>query len=152
MSYQIQIQWVDAQPLAVVARQTSVAELSRVVPECCGLVWQFVQAAGLRSAGRHVAMYWNDAMHIEVGVEVNESFASDGDVHSAATPAGTVATVTHMGPYQQLAAAHAALRQWCQDHHRNLAGPSWEIYGHWNDDPAKVRTDIFYLLRDPVSP
>jgi hypothetical protein len=28
---------------------------------------------------------------------------------------------------------------------------SWELYGHWEDDPAKLRTDVFYLLR-PVGP
>jgi hypothetical protein len=31
-----------------------------------------------------------------------------------------------------------------------LAGPNWEVYGHWTDewnsDPAKIRTDVFYLL------
>ena len=33
---------------------------------------------------------------------------------------------------------------------RALAGPNWEIYGHWqedwNEDPAKIRTEVFYLL------
>jgi hypothetical protein len=32
-----------------------------------------------------------------------------------------------------------------------LAGPSWEVYGHWldewNSDPRKIRTDVFYLLK-----
>jgi len=27
-----------------------------------------------------------------------------------------------------------------------FAGPNWEIYGHWTDDPAQLRTDVFYLL------
>jgi len=26
-------------------------------------------------------------------------------------------------------------------------GVSWEVYGDWDDDPAKVRTDIYFLLR-----
>ena len=32
-----------------------------------------------------------------------------------------------------------------------LAGPNWEIYGHWvdewNRDPSKIRTDVFYLIK-----
>jgi hypothetical protein len=37
-----------------------------------------------------------------------------------------------------------------------LAGPNWEVYGHWQDewnsDPSKIRTDVFYLLvADPGS-
>jgi hypothetical protein len=31
-----------------------------------------------------------------------------------------------------------------------LAGPNWEIYGHWidewNSDPTKICTDVFYLI------
>jgi hypothetical protein len=29
-----------------------------------------------------------------------------------------------------------------------MTGVDWEIYGHWDDDPAKLRTDVFYLLAD----
>ena len=28
----------------------------------------------------------------------------------------------------------------------NRAGPAWEIYGDWTDDPAQLRTDVQYLL------
>jgi effector-binding domain-containing protein len=39
---------------------------------------------------------------------------------------------------------------WCRDNGYTLAGPSWEIYGHWRDelhsDPSKIRTDVYYLL------
>jgi hypothetical protein len=65
---------------------------------------------------------------------------------NAATPAGTVATTVYFGPYPQMKPAHHAIHQWVKDNGRRLAGPSWEIYGHWTDDPASLRTDIFYLL------
>jgi effector-binding domain-containing protein len=68
----------------------------------------------------------------------------------SATPAGAVASATHFGPYGGLGAAHDAVRTWCRENHHQLAGPSWEIYGHWqpewNDDPSRIRTDVFYLL------
>jgi effector-binding domain-containing protein len=61
-----------------------------------------------------------------------------------------VATATHLGPYGGLGAAHNAVRQWCTDNNHRLAGPSWEIYDHWqrewNDDPSGIRTDVYYLL------
>ncbi len=25
--------------------------------------------------------------------------------------------------------------------------PYWEVYGDWDDDPSKLRTDVFYLLK-----
>jgi hypothetical protein len=39
---------------------------------------------------------------------------------------------------------------WCRSHGRPLAGPRWEVYGHWSDNPATRRTDIFYLLNDDL--
>jgi effector-binding domain-containing protein len=82
-----------------------------------------------------------------VGVELATPFEEQNGVVRSATPAGLTASVTHFGPYDQLGAAHAALRDWCASHAHPLAGPNWEIYGHWQDewntDPAKIRTDIF---------
>jgi hypothetical protein len=36
---------------------------------------------------------------------------------------------------------------WCQETGHAIGMPYWEIYGDWDDDPAKLRTDIVYLLR-----
>lgn len=49
-----------------------------------------------------------------------------------------------MGPYSDL--PHGALRQWCEDNGHKIARPSWELYGDWSDDPAELRTDLYYLL------
>jgi hypothetical protein len=38
-SHAVRIQRLDSVPLAVIKRQVTASELSRVVPECCGLVW-----------------------------------------------------------------------------------------------------------------
>ena len=61
-----------------------------------------------------------------------------------------MATTTHYGPYGQLRGAHEAIHRWCGNNGYTLAGPSWEVYGHWEDawnsDPSKIRTDVFYLL------
>ena len=74
----------------------------------------------------------------------------DSEVVAANLPTGLTATTTHFGPYGQLAAAHQAIHAWCHTHGHQLAGPNWEIYGHWQDDwnqnPSQIRTDVFYLL------
>jgi len=28
-----------------------------------------------------------------------------------------------------------------------VAGVTWEVYGDWHDDPAQVRTDVYFLLQ-----
>lgn len=154
MSYTVRVERVMSRPIAVVRRRAALGELSRVVPEACGLVWKAVKAAQVKDAGRHVAVY-RDAgdgfLDVEVGVEVGTAFPGRDEVVGSVTPAGDAATVIHLGPYQKLGEAHQAIRQWCAAQVRSLAGPCWEIYGHWmdewNNDPSKIRTDIFYLLK-----
>jgi len=147
MSYQIEVKAVPAQTIAVIRRQVRQAELSKVVPDGCGQVWKFLTTHGIRG-GRHVALYWDGAINLEVGAEVDAPVTGDGNVSSSATPAGVVATTVHIGPYQLLHQAHEAIRKWRDANGRNFAGPSWEVYGHWTDDPSQLRTDVFYLLAD----
>jgi effector-binding domain-containing protein len=147
--YAVNLQRTAGIPLAVIRRQVRAADLSRVVPECCGLVWNAVRAQQTR-AGRHVAIYWDGDIRLEVGVELHGPFAEQGEIVRSATPAGMVASTTHLGPYAGLGAAHDAVQQWCRAANHRLAGPSWEIYGHWlrewDDDPSRIRTDVYYLI------
>jgi effector-binding domain-containing protein len=145
----VQLQQLQSVPLAVIRRRINASELSRVVPECCGLVWETVKAQQTR-AGRHVAIYWDSSIRLEVGVELLGPFVEQGEVVRSATPAGAAALTTHFGHYGGLGAAHDAIRQWCTANHHTLAGPNWEIYGHWqpewNNDPSQIRTDVYYQL------
>jgi effector-binding domain-containing protein len=147
----IQIQKLERVPLAVIRCQARSSDLARLVPECCGLVWNAVRAQQT-PAGRHVAIYWDGSIRLEVGVEITGSFVDAGDVVRSATPAGEVASTTHFGPYGGLGAAHGAVLNWCRANNQRPAGPSWEIYGHWesgwNKDPSLIRTDVYHLLSD----
>jgi effector-binding domain-containing protein len=151
MDYDVRLEHLASRPLAVVRRRATPQQLARVVPDACGTVWGVVRAQQLAGAGRHVALYWDDAINLEVGVELDGPFAGHGEVVPSATPAGAVAMTTHSGPYDRLGEAHQAILRWCADHGHTLAGPSWEIYGHWTDDcdrdPTRIRTDVFYLLK-----
>jgi len=150
MDYQVRLEQHAGQPLAVVRRGASAHELSKVVPDACGTVWSVVRTQRIPGAGRHVAVYWDDQINLEVGVELEAPFAGYGEVLGTSTPAGLVATTTHIGPYQLLHQAHSAIHQWCASNGYRRAGPSWEIYGHWenawNSDPSKIRTDVYYLV------
>jgi effector-binding domain-containing protein len=147
--YEVRLQQLESIPVAVVRRQAGANELSRLVPECCGIVWNALRAQQVRG-GRHVAIYWDDAIRLEIGAEVNGPFAEQGELVRSATPAGTIASVTHLGPYGGLGAAHQAVHDWCKARNHRLAGPKWEIYGHWkpewDTDPSQIRTDVFYLV------
>jgi effector-binding domain-containing protein len=151
MEYDVRLEQLSSRPLAVVRRRASVQQLAQVVPDACGRVWSVVKAQNIVGAGRHIALYWDAVINLEVGVELDAPFAGHGEVVGSATPAGSVATAVHFGPYGLLHEAHQAIRAWCANHDYVLAGPKWEIYGHWvdewNSDPAKISTDVFYLLK-----
>jgi effector-binding domain-containing protein len=151
MEYDVRLEQIGGRPLAVVRRRASLQELAKVVPDACGLVWSVVRAEKIAGAGRHIAVYLDDQINLEVGVELEAPFAGRGEVVGSFTPAGTAAATTHLGPYNRLHEAHRAIRRWCADHGYELAGPNGEIYGHWSDewntDPSKIRTDVFYVIK-----
>lgn len=135
--------------LAVVRRQVRPSDLSRAVPDGCGAVWAELRSQGLRG-GRNVAIYWDDVIHLEAGVEVSDPFAERGGVVRSTTPAGLVVALKHFGPYGTLSAAHQALMDWCHSNQHRCVGPRWEIYGHWqhawDTKPSGIETEVAYLV------
>ena len=153
MSYEIQMGERPAQLIAAVRCVVKPRELPQVVPRLCGEVWEFLRPQrDLLQPGRHVAVYLDGAINLECGAEVGQRFEGSGRIICSATPGGKAATTRHVGDYARLGNAHTAIRDWCAARDCALAGPNWEIYGHWNDDPAKVYTDVCYLLRGGRNP
>ena len=146
--YEIQVADVAPIPTVVVRRRATLAQLPQVVPAACGTVWEFIRAKKVR-AGRNVALYLSDQVDLEAGAEALGPLTSEGEVITSQLPGGRVATTKHIGPYTALAAAHQAVRRWCELHHHAVA-QNWEIYAHWqaewNADPSKIETDVYYLL------
>ena len=147
----VELRQLPAIGVAVVRRRVPASMLSRVVPECCGLVWKALRAQEVKP-GRNVAIYWDGDIRLEVGAEIDVPFRQEGELVASATPAGSVACATHYGPYDQLGRTHRAIVDWCNANGHRLAGPSWELYGHWmeawNNDPSRIRTDVFYQVAD----
>jgi effector-binding domain-containing protein len=152
VEYAVKLERLGSRPIAVVRRRAASHELSKVVPTACGTVWNVIRSQKVSGAGRHVAVYLDDQINLEVGVELDGPFTGHGEVVLSATPSGLVATTTHFGPYHLLHQAYTAIRQWCAANGHTLAGPGWEVYGHWKDewnrDPSKICTDIFCLVAD----
>lgn len=155
MPTSIQVQRVASRHLAVVRCRAASSELATVVPAACGRVWSFIRSQQIPGAGRHVAVYFDGQINLEVGVELDGPFLEQGEVVNSSTPSGLVASTTHYGPYHKLASAHTAIRDFCESGGHSLAGPCWEIYGHWqnewNDNPDQITTDVYYLLSDDGS-
>lgn len=121
MEYDVRVEQISSRPLAVVRRRARQQELSKVVPDACGVAWKVIRAQQVSGASRHVAVYLDGQMNLEVGVELETPFAGFGEVVGSATPGGLVATTTHYGPDGLMHAAHEAILRWCGENGYALA-------------------------------
>jgi effector-binding domain-containing protein len=145
MAPTVRVERVKATLLAAVRKTSSRGSLGLDIVAGLDIVWPVLRAQGV-ATGRNVVVYHGSVDDIEIGVEVDSDFAEAGDVRRSQTPEGEVAAVTHWGDYGAMQPAYAAFERWCQSSGRPFAGESWEVYGHWAEDPSERRTDIYRLL------
>jgi effector-binding domain-containing protein len=116
----------------------------------------FLKKTGVPHRGINIAVYdgsgpdsafdSEQGIPMEAGVEVVAAFEGGDGIVCSRTPAGPAATVTHIGPYDQIPRVHEAIRTWAKENRRGLTGINGEVYGHWTDDPNGLRTDVWYQL------
>ncbi len=148
MANDVQAERVGPRPLAAIRATTTRLQLGPDIIRMLDMVWPVLREQRVRT-GHNVVIYYGgtaQALTVDVGVEAFTDFADRGEVRHTSTPSGEVATAAHYGEYSDMAQAYAALERWCLDHGRRPAGVSWEVYGDWDDDPAKRRTDVYFLL------
>jgi effector-binding domain-containing protein len=144
---------VDPRPTAVVAQTTSWERFPSLWRQLLDEVYQYVRGREDLATGdgterwQNVMLYRDDTPEAEVGVLVAGPFVGEGRVTPSEVPRGEVATAVHRGDYAHLGATHDAVRKHVAAHGRELAGPRWEIYGHWREDPSELETEVFWLLR-----
>lgn len=144
---------VEARPTAVIGQTTTWMDFPRVWGPLLDQVHRFVRGRADLATGegteqwQNVMLYRDDRPDVEVGVLVSGTFTAEGPVIASELPAGEVATATHRGDYARLGVTHDAVRDHVAAQGRELAGPRWEIYGHWRADPSEAETEVFWLLR-----
>ncbi len=149
VAYEVRTEQAHPRALAAVRATTTRQQLGADIVRLLDLVWPVLREQGV-GTGHNVVVYHgggaDGTLTIEAGVETLTAFSERGQVRAASTPPGAVATASHYGDYSQMAGAYAALEQWITANGRRAAGVTWEVYGDWDEDPAKVRTDIYFLL------
>jgi effector-binding domain-containing protein len=148
MSYEVRIERVDPRPLAAIGTTTTHQRLGADILRLLDMIWPVLRERNVRTGHNVVVYHGSDGgtLRIDVGVETFSDFAGRGEIRRTSTPSGEVATTAHHGEYSDLALAYAALERWCRESGRRPAGVSWEVYGDWDDNPARRRTDVFLLL------
>jgi hypothetical protein len=141
MEYAVQSMQAAAGPIQIVRGRATMATL----PANIRKLFDEFYAGFKGKAGLNIVFYPGSdvAGEFEIGCGVQLESGGNG-----ATPAGLVATTVYVGPYDRMKPAHEAIHGWARENGHKLAGPSWEVYGHWSEDPAQLRTDIFYLVAE----
>ena len=111
-------------------------------------VWAFLRQSDLRPDGHNIMVYRNNVpnLEFEVGVQVTRAFEPAGAVVASTLPRGRAAHTIHRGDYAGLGEAYDAIARWCRTSGHTLSPTRWEVYGDWDEDPANVQTDVYWLL------
>ena len=144
---------IEAKPFLGIRTTATMHKIGEVMGPMFGEVYRHIQQSGQAPAGMPFAIYHSmdgNTVNFECGMPVVSPMAGTDRIRAGELPAGTVATVTHMGPYEELAHTWSALTDWMGSQGLQPAGAPWEVYV---TDPGKVadqskwRTDIFFPVR-----
>jgi effector-binding domain-containing protein len=150
-TYHVSLERGLPRTIAAVRARLPVRQVKAVFRDYLDQVYAAGRAGVVKLDGQNVFVYQRvadqaDSADVAFGVGASAPFAAVGKVQPVELPIGNVATTTHWGDYARLGAAHDAVIDWCRTNGHQLSGTRWEVYGHWTDDPAKLRTDVYYLL------
>lgn len=152
MLEEITVRDVTAHPIAAVRARVPLEKVGAKFGPHLDKVWAVIRSGTVDKHGHNVFVYHHAGdsdgeTDVEFGVQVASSFADVDDVVCSQTPAGKAAHAAFYGDYSGLATAHRALIDWCTEQGLTRSGINWEVYGDFEEDPAKRRTDVFHLLK-----
>ena len=149
MTPEIELVDVEERTIAAVKARIAISDIPGKIMPLMDRVWAFIRSNGIEGFGHNIWSYGSMSdgeVDVEIGVQVPEPIDATDGIVSSQTPAGKAARAVHVGAYSELPSTHMAVVAWCRDHGHELSGQSWEIYGDWEEDPAKLRTDVYHLV------
>ncbi len=154
MAAAVSVQVAKPRGIAAVRTRLPASRIAGSFARYLDQVYATARANAIPLDGQNIFVYRPttepNEVDVQFGVGVKSAFAPNGPVAYAQLPTGEVATATHWGDYAKLGEAHNAVIEWCRANDRQRTGTRWEIYGHEYGDPAKMRTDVYWLLEPRV--
>jgi AraC family transcriptional regulator len=153
MKPEFRTQQLEAQPILGIRETTTMDKLAQRMGPLFGEVHGHMTQHGQTPAGMPLARYHSmdgNTVELECAIPVASPLAGTDRIQAGELPAGTMATVTHMGPYDDLPTTWAALTAWMKEQGLDAAGAPWEVYvtdPGKEPDKSRWRTDIFFPVR-----
>ena len=99
--------------------------------------------------GHNFILYSNETREggtLLIGVLGRQPGGGDPDVKVAHIPGGRAIAAPHWGDYGKMRSTYDLLHAEVKAKNLKRIWMSLEVYGDWNEDPAKVRTDLYLYL------
>lgn len=124
-------------------------ELRTLLAEAFQATMEQIAASGGQVAGPPFARYlsFGPRIEAEVGFPYIGRLTTTDRVAHATLPGGRAVLLTHVGPYQDIAAAWNRVGEWIREQELSPTSPAWESYLTGPDDPGLPVTQIVF----PVS-
>ncbi len=156
MTYSITKTDLALQPVLVARRRVGRSEIAATIGEVLPKIFLYAQKNGIALTGLPFTRYVEvgpGLLTIEPGMRIAAAGGAlnsvDSEILSDTLPAGPAATTTHIGPYDKLSDAYAAIQQWIEAEGFVAAGAPWESYvtdPAEYPDPKDWKTEVFWPL------
>ncbi len=148
MGYEIEVRTVAPQPTLSIRGACCPDDVAETLSDFLPTTFRYAVERGVQPAGPPFTRFFSSSktvVEFEGGCPVPEPVEGNGRIVAGELPGGEVAVTIHMGPYDGLPEAAAALQAWATEHGREAAGPAWELY--LNDpgeevDPMRWQTEV----------
>jgi effector-binding domain-containing protein len=144
----------------IVSRRLPVrlSEIGSILGGAFGEVYGYLGTHDVGPAGPPFVIYHgvphaDDPFDVEICAPVDRATDAPTGWRFQELPAGTFATLMHVGPYDTVGAAYHALTAWLGAHDMTVTGPPREVYLSDGDTaPERVRTIIEFPVADAAVP
>lgn len=139
---------LPARPAAVVVVDGPVMELPTLLGTAFGDVVNAVGASEAAIAGPPFARYlsFGERIRAEVGFPYSGSLVETERVRRSELPAGPAVRITHVGPYEEIAAAWDRGRLWMEERSLEARAPGWEVYLTGPEEPGPPVTEVYFPI------
>lgn len=151
MVYSCELLDRPAQPVLAIRTRARAQDLGQVIGPAYGAIIRYAGQMGAWPCGSPYVAYFNRDMQdldLEIGFPFAAKLEGREPVVAGEIPGGRAAACLHVGPYQGLTEAYAALAAWMEENGYEAAGPAYEFY--LNDPqstaPEALRTQIVFPI------
>lgn len=149
MSYKCEI--VEAESVILAATSEVLLKQNEIPARIRGMfdiAYSWLSNSDVNHAGHNYATYRNtsDGMYMRVGFPVSARFEDTKSVQCLDVGGGRAAHTMHRGDYGGIPGGYERFVAWSNEQTLTLSGFNWEVYGDWDDDPAKLVTDLYLQI------